>query len=64
MTIARLAIESTLYAGPQFEVVADIGVNRVTSLGYVPGSNTVRPAGRVRVQWEPTSAWRAVFGSR
>lgn len=64
MTIARVAVESTVYAGAQFEIVADVGVNRVTSLGYVPGANTTRPAGRVRVQWEPQGAWRAVFGSR
>jgi hypothetical protein len=62
MTIARVGLESTVYAGDAFEIVADVGVNRISSLGYVPGSNVVRPAGRVRVQWEPRRAWRAVFG--
>jgi hypothetical protein len=62
MTTARVGWQGTWVTGGAWEVTADVGVNHVTTVNYVPGTSRTAPEGRVRVQWEPGwLSWRGVL---
>jgi len=64
MTVARLGVQSTWVTRAGLEVSADLGVNRVITVNYIPGTSRTAPEGRVRVQWEPgVLGWRWKLGA-
>lgn len=64
MTVARLGVQSTWVTGSGFEISADLGLNHVTTVNYVPGTTRTAPEGRIRVQWEPGAlGWRWKLGA-
>jgi hypothetical protein len=64
MTVVRAGVQSTWVTGSGVEITADLGVNRVTTLDFVPGRSRTAPEGRIRVQWEPGWAgWRWKLGA-